>query len=129
MNPKYVLNSENNTWAQNVQVKIDMNNNNQARVQVINSDTDPNETSHRQVNTDLFPRPKLEIESRLQQVGFTYNTTRSFAFGFSDIYSKETLITTTYRKLLLTDLYSEIGLVVPTQRCFGLGQRNGRFQV
>jgi alpha-glucosidase (family GH31 glycosyl hydrolase) len=26
-------------------------------------------------------------------------------------------------------LYSEIGLVLPNQRCFGLGQRNGRFQL
>ena len=34
-----------------------------------------------------------------------------------------------YRKLHVTDLYSEIGLVLPTQRCFGLGQRNGRFQI
>lgn len=34
-----------------------------------------------------------------------------------------------YRKLVLTDFYSEIGFVLPTQRCFGLGQRNGQFQV
>ena len=26
-------------------------------------------------------------------------------------------------------MYSEIGLVLPNQRCFGLGQRNGRFQL
>jgi len=39
------------------------------------------------------------------------------------------LISTMYRKLMVSDFYSEIGLVVPTQRCFGLGQRNGKFQV
>jgi len=38
-------------------------------------------------------------------------------------------VTTLYRKMVVTDFYSEIGLVLPTQRCFGLGQRNGRFQV
>ena len=34
-----------------------------------------------------------------------------------------------YRKMLVTDLYSEVGFVLPTQRCFGLGQRNGKFQL
>jgi len=26
-------------------------------------------------------------------------------------------------------MYSEIGFVLPSQRCFGLGQRNGQFQL
>ena len=34
-----------------------------------------------------------------------------------------------YRKLVVTDYFSEVGLVLPTQRCFGLGQRNGKFQL
>lgn len=34
-----------------------------------------------------------------------------------------------FRKFIVTDLYSEIGFVLPTQRCFGLGQRNGKFQL
>lgn len=98
-----------------------MNKGQQARVLITNPDNDANDTLRRQVNPNLFPRPDLEIESRLQQVGFIYNRTGSFSFNFTDIYAQETLISSTYRKLLITDLYSEIGLVLPTQRCFGLG--------
>ena len=129
MNPRYVANSTNNTWAQNVHINVQMNSNNQARVSILNSDTNPNETARRLVNSKLFPRPPLEIEARLQQAGFVYKSKDSFAFNFTDIYSGETLLTTTYRKMVLTDFYSEVGLVVPTQRCFGLGQRKGKFQV
>lgn len=129
MNPRYVENSTNNTWAQNAMVKVEMNSNNQARVVIVNEDTNQNETQRRLVNSKLFPRPKLEIEARLQQAGFKYNTTGSFAFNFTDIYTGETLVTTMFRKMVLTHFYSELGFVLPTQRCFGLGQRNGKFQL
>jgi hypothetical protein len=83
-------------------------------VLIFNPDNDANDTARRMVSEDLFPRPGIEIESRLQQVGFKYNTTASFSFNFTDIYAQETLITSMYRKLHVTDLYSEIGLVLPT---------------
>lgn len=127
MNPRYVENSTNNTWGMNAMVKVEMNSNNQVKVLVLNADTNQNETQRRLVNSKLFPRPKVEIEARLQQAGFKYNATGSFAFNLTDIYTDETLVTTTYRKMILTDFYSEIGFVLPTQRCFGLGQRNGKF--
>lgn len=57
------------------------------------------------------------------------NTTASFAMNFTDIYSQETLISTMYRKMVVTDFYQEVGFVLPTQRCFGLGQRNGKLQL
>ncbi len=122
VNPTYIINNDNiNVWAGRINVSVTMNKGQQARVLITNPDNDANETLRRQVNPDLFPRPDLEIESRLQQVGFKYNKTASFSFNFTDIYAQETLITSMYRKLLITDLYSEIGLVLPTQRCFGLG--------
>lgn len=31
--------------------------------------------------------------------------------------------------MFVSDFFSEIGFVVPSQRCFGLGQRNGKFQL
>jgi hypothetical protein len=123
------VNSDNNVWAPGLNLSVTMNKGQQARVLIYNPYNDYNDTTRRMVNPDLFQRPDQEIESRLQQVGFKYNTTGSFSFNFTDIYSNETLITTMYRKLHVTDLYSEIGLVLPTQRCFGLGQRNGRFQL
>ena len=129
MNPRYVVNSDNNVWAARVNFSVNMNKGQQARVLIYNYDNDVNDTARRMVNPDLFQRPDQEIESRLQQVGFKYNTTGSFSFNFTDIYAQETLITSMYRKLHVTDLYSEIGLVLPTQRCFGLGQRNDRFQI
>ena len=106
-----------------------MNSNNQVKVLLTDTAISPNQTLKHQVNQNLFPRPALEIEARLQQAGFSYNQTNSFAFNFTDIYTEETLVSTMYRKLVVTDFYSEIGFVVPTQRCFGLGQRNGRFQL
>jgi hypothetical protein len=121
------VNSLNNVWAPQLNLSVTMNKGQQSRVLIYNPENDYNDTARRMVNPDLFPRPEQEIESRLQQVGFKYNTTGSFSFNFTDIYSNETLVTTLYRKLHVTDLYSEIGLVLPTQRCFGLGQRNGRF--
>jgi alpha-glucosidase (family GH31 glycosyl hydrolase) len=36
------------------------------------------------------------------------------------------IIDTTNRKLLLSDKFSEMGIIVPTTRLWGLGQRNGR---
>lgn len=55
-------------------INVQMNSNNQVKVTVLNSDTNPNETARRLVNSKLFPRPPLEIEARLQQAGFKYNT-------------------------------------------------------
>ena len=129
MNPRYLPNNENNTWPQQLNLNVQMNSNTQVRVLLTDSQVSVNQSLKHQVNSNLFPRPKLEIESRLKQVGFTYNETASFAFNFTDIYSQETLVTTLYRKMVVTDFYSEIGFVLPTQRCFGLGTRNGRFQL
>ena len=129
VNPTYIINSKNNDWSARINVSVTMNQGQQARVLLTNPDLDPQDAARRIVNEDFLPRPNLEIESRLQQVGFHYNATAAFAFNFTDIYSQETLVSTMYRKLLITDLYSEVGLVLPTQRCFGLGQRNGKFQV
>jgi alpha-glucosidase (family GH31 glycosyl hydrolase) len=38
-------------------------------------------------------------------------------------------INTLNRKLLVSSKYSEMGLIVPTRRLFGLGQRNGKFKL
>jgi len=69
-----------------------MNKGQQARVLLTNPDLDPQDAARRIANDDFLPRPELEIESRLQQVGFHYNSTGSFAFNFTDIYAQETLI-------------------------------------
>ena len=65
VNPRYVVNTTNNLWANRINVNITMNKGIQARVLITNPDSDANETLRRQVNTDFFERPPLEIESRL----------------------------------------------------------------
>jgi len=82
----------------------------------------------RNVSSDVFARPVLSWEARLTQVGFNMSN-ESFAFGFNNIYTKNKILTTEKRKLVVTDKFSEIGFVLPTQRCFGLGQRNNQFQL
>jgi hypothetical protein len=121
MNPRYVVNSTNNTWASSININVQMNNNNQAKVVISNPKLSANTTARQLPNQNLFQRPPLEIEARLQQAGFKSNLTSSFAMNFTDIYSEETLISTMYRKLVVTDFYQEVGFVLPTQRCFGLG--------
>lgn len=49
--------------------------------------------------------------------------------NFTDIYTGEVLISTYNRKLLVTDEFSEMGFILPSQRCYGLGQRNGQFKL
>ncbi len=80
------------------------------------------------VSQDVFPRPVLSWESRLTQVGFE-TSSDPFSFSFSNIYTKKTILTTEKRKLFISDKFSEIGFVLPSQRCYGLGQRNGQFVV
>lgn len=78
----------------------------------------------KEVPNEVFPRPVLSWESRLTQVGFkTINET--FSFSLSNIYTQKVMLTTEKRKLFISDKFSEIGFVLPTQRCYGLGQRNG----
>ena len=68
----------------------------------------------------------FEHEARLTQVAFeTVNSPFSMSFG--NIYSKNTILSTKNRKLFVSDKFSEMGFILPTRRCFGLGQRNGQF--
>jgi len=75
------------------------------------------------VSEEVFPRKAESHESRLNQVGFEYSN-RPFSFKFGDIYTKETLINTEKRKFVISEKFSEIGMVLPTKRIFGLGQGN-----
>jgi hypothetical protein len=83
--------------------------------------TDDDRLRKMSVSETIFPRPVLAWEARLSQLGFSYNTDGTFHFSFGNIYTKETIITTEKRKLLVSEFYSEIGFVLPTKRCFGLG--------
>jgi hypothetical protein len=37
------------------------------------------------------------------------------------------ILSTLNRKLFVSDKFSEMGFILPSQRCYGLGQRNGQF--
>lgn len=66
VNPRYIVNSDNNVWAPGLNLSVTMNKAQQARVLIYNPYNDYNDTLRRMVNPDLFPRPDQEIESRLQ---------------------------------------------------------------
>ena len=57
VNPRYIVNSDNNVWAARVNLSVTMNKGQQARVLIYNPDNDFNDTARRMVNSDLFPRP------------------------------------------------------------------------
>ncbi len=87
MNPRFLPNNDNNTWSSNINLNVQMNNNDQVRFLVTDADVSANQSAKHQVNSNLFPRPPLEIESRLKEVGFVHNATGSFSFNISDIYT------------------------------------------
>jgi len=80
------------------------------------------------VSEDVFPRKAESHESRLSQVGFEY-ADGPFSFKFRNIYNNETLINTEKRKFVVSEKFSEIGMVLPTKRIFGLGQGNRQFML
>lgn len=72
------------------------------------------------MSEDVFKRPVLAWEARLSQLNFKYSK-ENFHFSFGNIYSGETIISTENRKMLVSDYFSEIGFVLPSDRCYGLG--------
>lgn len=120
-NPK----NKNNVGTDSVQFNIDMVDNFDVRMTFRDSNVLPTD---KVVSDEVFPRPVLSFEARLTQVGFE-TFTDTFGFSFNNIYTKNTILTTEKRKLFISDKFSEIGFVLPSQRCYGLGQRNGQFLV
>lgn len=52
-----------------------------------------------------------------------------FSFSFKNSFNGEDILTTKNRKFVVQNKYSEIGMVLPTSRLFGLGNGNRRFRL
>jgi hypothetical protein len=121
VNPSDIPVRQNNNYGTpTIQINIDMVNNYNFRILA----QDQNNIDYNRVPDTVFPRPVLEHEARLTQVGFLKNSSY-FSMTFSNIYSKNTVLSTQNRKLFVSEKFSEMGFVLPSRRCFGLGQRNG----
>lgn len=52
-----------------------------------------------------------------------------FWFSFTNIFNGQQVMTTKNRKLVIQEKYSEIGMVLPNKRIFGLGTSNRQLQL
>jgi len=68
----------------------------------------------------------LSWEARLTQVNFSINN-ETFEWSIGNIYTKNEILSTRKRKLFFSDKFSEMGFILPSKRCYGLGQRNSQF--
>ena len=124
MNPHLIGNGPNNEWLDNINLEFAMLDNYQVRLIASDPSTDTQYT----VSDYAFPRPVLSFEARFTQVGFVQSEAPApYYFNLSNIYNGETLVSTYKRKLVVSDKFSEIGFVLPTDRIFGLGQHNSQF--
>lgn len=122
VNPRNIPTGENNYMAEEVLFKVDMVDNYNVRI-LMQDNSNPGQ--HRVLDS-IFPRPVSSWEARLTQVDFKVHTD-TFGISLGNIYTKNEIISTKNRKFYFSDKFSEIGFVLPTQRCYGLGQRNGKF--
>lgn len=74
--------------------------------------------------SDRGPDPLTQLDS----VGFNVgNQNSDFSIKLTDQVSNNLMIDTTNRALVFTDKYIEIGMTLPSQVLFGLGQHNSKF--
>lgn len=127
MNPKDVpVDSKaapkpNNPAIEEVRVHVDMVDNYNMRLFMKNNLAKDHEVY--EVPEPLFPRPVLSWESRLTQINFQVNYD-TFEWSIGNIYSKNEILSTKKRKLFMSEKFSEVGFILPSKRCYGLGQRN-----
>ncbi len=68
--------------------------------------------------------------SKLSDFGFTTIQADSpdpFNFNLTNPSSQENVVSSYKRKLAVSYLFSELGLVLPTKRIYGIGQHNRQF--
>lgn len=121
MDPQQIPNingdTTNNKWADTVQFNLTVIDGQAAHLTVFSPD------NSYPVPNDLFVRPAEA--GKLADVGASLDT-NNFAIKLGKDTTGKPIIDTTNRKLLLSDKFSEMGIIVPTTRLWGLGQRNGR---
>jgi hypothetical protein len=81
---------------------------------------------------DIESKDKSSEEAngfKLSDFGFTSveHEAEPFSFNLTNPGNNEEVISTYKRKLAVSDLFSELGLVLPTKRLYGIGQHNRQF--
>ena len=74
-----------------------------------------------------FPRVPADDTSKLDFIGFEMEYS-NFSFSFS-VNGAKSELTTANRNLYISDRFSELGMLIPSRNCFGLGERNSKFKV
>lgn len=78
----------------------------------------------------MYHRTVQEFEARFTQLGFNLSKPgEPFHWSLTNIFNGEQVLTTVNRKFLLQEKFSEIGMVLPNNRIFGLGLSNRQFKV
>mmetsp|Transcript_29346 Transcript_29346/g.44220 ORF Transcript_29346/g.44220 Transcript_29346/m.44220 type:complete len:187 (+) Transcript_29346:288-848(+) len=125
VDPNDVPTGDNNKIPDQVSFNFSLVNNYEMRLQVgaLNGQnySVPNETQ---------PRVVQEFEARMTQLGFELaQSGSSFDFTLRNIYNDETILSTKNRKFVIQEKFSEIGMVLPNSRLFGLGTSNRQLQL
>ena len=71
--------------------------------------------------------PKIDPLTMLEALGLEHSNGEEFDYKITDPISKNMVFDTTKRSLIFTDKYIEMGIILPTQVLFGLGQHNAKF--
>ena len=125
--PERIKTGLNNEISQKIKFRFSLVSNYEARVQMDSSTNGQNFS----VPNVVYNRPVKEFEARFTQLGFKYPTTsdEQFRWSLSNIYTGEEIISTKNRKFLIQDKFSEIGLILPNSRIFGVGTSNRQFRL
>lgn len=127
VNPKDITVGQNNNYlTEEIKVNFTMVDNYNLRLFLSDNKADPKNVH--EVADKFFQRPVYSWEARLTQMNFKIEE-KKFEWSIGNIYSKNEILSTANRKLFMSDKYSEIGFVLPSKRCYGLGQRNAQFQL
>jgi hypothetical protein len=71
-----------------------------------------------------------EFEARFTQLGMQMSKQNEpFYFSLTNPFNGESVMTTKNRKFVVQEKYSEMGMVLPTSRLFGLGTSNRQFML
>jgi hypothetical protein len=120
IDPKRIATGANNRAPDRVHFNFSLVNNYEARVQLASP-----EHHNYSVTQQTYRRPVQEFEARFTQLGFSHSQPgQPFHWSLTNIFNGEQVLSTKNRKFLIEEKFSEIGLVLPNDRIFGLGLSN-----
>lgn len=119
--PNIAADNSNNKWAKVVQVTCLPIKSNVLHMTVGSTDL-----PSYQVSNDIWTPPTKDDLAKISDMSVLLDAKKFQLTIGKSAKSGNPTINTLNRKLLVSSKYSEMGLIVPTRRLFGLGQRNGK---